>query len=115
MAKQEGVSEHGSRDISRQEIYRRIKTLLSELGGVDTNEIVADLALHKDPLNYTSAAKLALASKIVEAFPEWPLNVGAQETASCLVVRDLRILIERRLREAGVEVAGTRIFGGLKP
>ena len=114
MAEQNEGPEERAQNITRQEIYRRIKQLLAELGGIDSSEISADLPLHKDPLNYTSAAKLALAKRIVEAFPEWSLEVGSNETASCVVVRDLRILLEQKLRAAGVEIAGTRIFGGLK-
>ena len=115
MAKQDDVPGQEAPSISRQEIYTRLKHLLAELGGIDSKEVFADLALQKDPLNYTSAAKLALARRIVAAFPEWQLDIGAQETASCLVVRDLRVLIERKLRESGVEVAGSRTFGGLQP
>lgn len=115
MTKQHDMPDNVALNISRREIYTRLKKLLAELGGIDSKEVFADLALQKDPLNYTSAAKLALARRIADAFPEWLLDIGAQETASCIVVRDLRILVEKKLREAGVEVAGTRIFGGLEP
>ena len=100
--------------IARLEILIRIKRLLAEISGLQPGEVTADQNLAKDPLNYSSVSKLALAKRLGEEFSEWPLDISPAETAACEVVRDLRLLVEIKLKEAGVEVAGLRIFGGLQ-
>ena len=100
--------------ISRVEILIRIKRLLAGISGLEPAEVTADQHLEEDPLNYTSLSKLALARRLVEEFSDFPLEISPSETAACEVVRDLRLLVELKLREAGVNVAGVRIFGGLQ-
>jgi hypothetical protein len=100
--------------IARTEILLRVKDLLADIGGLDPAEIKSDLDLGKDPLNYTGVAKQALAGKLLAVFSEYPINVSPMETSSCEVVRDLRELLERKLKEAGVAVAGGSIFGQLQ-
>ena len=100
--------------ITRVEILIRIKRLLAEISGLQPSEVTADQHLAKDPLNYNSLSKLALAKRLGEEFSEWSLEIAPSETAACEVVRDLRLLVEIKLKEAGVEVAGIKIFGGLQ-
>jgi hypothetical protein len=100
--------------ISRAEILIRIKRLLAGISGLQPAEVTADQHLAKDPLNYTSVSKLALAKCLREEFSEWPLAISPAETAACEVVRDLRLLVELKLKEAGVAVTGIRIFGGVQ-
>jgi hypothetical protein len=100
--------------ISRVEILMRIKRLLAEISGLRPGDFTADQHLAKDPLNYNNVSKLALAKRLGEEFFEWPLEISPTETAACEVVRDLRLLVEIKLKEAGVDVVGIRIFGGLQ-
>lgn len=100
--------------ISRVEILLRIKGLLAGISGLEPSEVTADQHLADDPLNYTSISKLALAKRLVAEFADFSLEISPAETAACEVVRDLRLLVELKLRKAGVNIAGVRIFGGLK-
>ena len=98
--------------ITRVEILVRIKRLLAGISGLEPSEVTADQHLGADPLNYTSVSRLALAKRLRGEFSEWPLDISPEEASACEVVRDLRLLVELKLKEAGVEVSGIRIFGG---
>ena len=98
--------------IARTEILQRIRAMLAEVGGLDTGDIDVDQHLAAGPLSYTHTGKLALAARLEQAFAEWGVQVPPTEVAACIVVRDLRILLERKLEAAGVRVEGINLFGG---
>jgi hypothetical protein len=98
--------------IARTEILQRIRSLLAEVGGLSEGEVDVDQHLAARPLSYTHAGKLALAARLEQAFAEWGVQVPPSEVAACVVVRDLRILLEHKLKAAGVRVEGIKLFGG---
>jgi acyl carrier protein len=108
------MPEQPGSSIERREVLLRILRLLAEISGRSPDEIKVDFRLSDDPLNYSSSAKMALAGRLEALFEEFGMEIAPGETASCEVVRDLRILVERKMRDAGVEIAGLSIFQDLE-
>lgn len=64
------MPEEEGKQITRVGILIRIKRLLAGISGLEPSEVRADQNLGKDPLNYTSVSKLALAKRLRDEFSE---------------------------------------------